>query len=256
MTRVVLLGASNLAIAFPQIVRQLSAGLAGPLEIFGAFGHGRSYCKWSRVLFRRLPGIDRCGLWADLERAARERPTRTLALVTDIGNELIYGSSSEVLERHLAECLNALVPHRPELVITRVPLASVERLSALRYHSTRAIFFPKTRVSWPAMLERARETDRALADLANRFGARLIEQPLAWYGFDPIHIRYRRRAEAWRTIFSGWPSYEAGRPLPRRSLRDGLRVRFAAPAERVLFGRRQLKTQPSLVSNGVTLHLY
>jgi len=256
MTRVVLLGASNIALSFPQIVRRLSARLPGPLEIFAAFGHGRSYCTWSRVLFRRLPGIDRCGLWADLERAAAERPTRTLALLTDVGNDLIYGTASEVLERHLVQCLGALAPYQPELVVTRLPLASIERLSALRYHSTRTIFFPKTRVSWPEMLERARETDRVLSELGNRFSARMIDQPLAWYGFDPIHIRYRRRAEAWRAIFSGWPSYDTSPPLPRWSTREMLGVRLIAPAERVVFGRRQLKAQPAFMSNGITLHVY
>ena len=35
--------------------------------------------------------------------------------------------------------------HRAELVVTRLPLASVERLSALRYHATKAVFFPRTR---------------------------------------------------------------------------------------------------------------
>jgi hypothetical protein len=256
MTRVVLLGASNIALAFPLIVRRLAAGFAGPLEIFAAFGHGRSYCKSSRVLFRRLPGIDRCGLWAALERAAAERPAPTLAALTDIGNDLIYGSTPDVLLRHLVQCLANLAPLRPELVVTRLPLASIERLSALRYHATRVTFFPSTRVNWPTMLERARETARAVSELANRFSARLIEQPLAWYGFDPIHIRHRRRDEAWRTIFSGWPSYDSSRPLPRWSRREVLRLRFAAPAERVLFGRRQLKAQPALVSNRITLHLY
>ena len=256
MTRVVLLGASNIAIAFPQIVRQLSAGLPGPLELFAAFGHGRSYCTWSRVLARRLPGIDRCGLWADLKRAATERPARTLALLTDIGNDLIYGSAADVLERHLVTCLTALSAYQPELVVTRLPLASIERLSALRYHSTRFFFFPKTRVSWPEMLQRARGMDDALAGLATRFSARLIDPPLAWYGFDPIHIRQRRRTEAWRTMFSGWSSYDASRPLPRCSRQDRLRLRVAAPEERLLFGRRQLKSQPALTWNGVSLHLY
>jgi hypothetical protein len=256
MTRVVLLGASNVAIAFPQIVRQLAAGLPGPIELFAAFGHGRSYCTWSRVLARRLPGIDRCGLWADLTRAAAERPARTVALLTDIGNDLIYGSAADVLERHLVTCLTALSAYKPELVVTRLPLASIERLSALRYHSTRFFFFPKTRVSWPEMLQRARGMDDALAGLATRFSARLIDQPLAWYGFDPIHIRQRRRVEAWRTMFSGWSSYDASRPLPRCSQQDRLRLRLAAPEERLLFGRRQLKSQPALTWNGVSLHLY
>jgi hypothetical protein len=256
MTRVVLLGASNIALSFPQIVRRLSAGLPGTLDIFAAFGHGRSYCTWSRVLFRRLPSIDRCGLWSELESAAARRPAHTVALLTDVGNDLIYGSPCDVLARHLERCLTALAPHRPELVITRLPVASVERLSALRYHSTRAIFFPKTRVSWPTMLDRAREMDRVLGNLADRFSARLIDQPLAWYGFDPIHIRYRRRAEAWRTIFAGWPSYDPSQPLPRWSRRIAMDIRLVAPAERVLFGRRQIRAQPTVVSNGVTLHVY
>ncbi len=256
MTRVVLLGASNVAISFPRIVRQLSAGLPGPLELFSAFGHGRSYCTWSRVLVRGLPGIDRCGLWDDLARANAERPARPLALVTDVGNDLIYGSAADVLERHLVTCLERLTAYRPELVLTRLPLASIERLSALRYHSTRFFFFPKTRVSWPEMLQRGRDMDAALVTLAQRFSARLIDQPLAWYGFDPIHIRQGRRLEAWRTIFSGWPSYDASRPLPPCSQRDRMRLRMAAPEERLLFGRRQLKSQPALVWNGVSLHLY
>jgi hypothetical protein len=256
MTRVVLLGASNIALSFPQIVRQLAGGLPGPLEIFAAFGHGRSYCASSHVLFRRLPAIDRCGLWAELDRAAILQPALTVAVLTDIGNDLIYGSATEVLQQHLTRCLTMLTPHRPELVITRLPLASIERLSALRYHSTRLVFFPKTRVSWPAMLERARETERVLSELANRFSARLVEHPLAWYGFDPIHIRQRKRSEAWNTIFSGWPSFDSSRPLPRWSRRDMLRIRLAAPAERVLFSRPQITSQPALVTNAVTLHLY
>ena len=256
LTRVVLLGASNLALSFPLVVRQLAAGLPGPLEIFGAFGHGRSYCTWSRVLFRGLPGIDRCGLWADLERAVAEQPARTLALVSDVGNDLIYGSVPDVIERRVEQCLATLAEHGAEIVMTRIPLASVERLSALRFHATKTIFFPRTRVSWPTMLERARTMDRTLAELAVRYSARAIAQPLAWYGFDPIHIRYRQRPAAWRTIFSGWPSYGASDVSARWSARESVRLRLAAPAERLLFGRRQLRPQPSLISNGLTLRLY
>jgi hypothetical protein len=256
MTRVVLLGASNLALSFPLVVRQLAAGLPGPLEIFGAFGHGRSYCTWSRVLFRGLPGIDRCGLWADLERAASEQPARTLALITDVGNDLIYGSEPAVIARRVEQCLATLVTHRAEIVITRIPLASVERLSALRFHATKTIFFPRTRVTWPTMLERARVMDRMLVELAVRYSARAIDQPLAWYGFDPIHIRHSQRSVAWRTIFSAWPSYVSNGPTARWSPRQTMRFHLAAPAERVLFGRRQLKVQPSLVSSDITLRLY
>jgi hypothetical protein len=256
MTRVVLLGASNLALGFPLVVRQLFSGLPRPLEIFAAFGHGRSFCTWSRVLFRVLPGIDRCGLWTDLDRAADARASRTLALVTDVGNDLIYGSAPTVIARRVENCVAALGNHRAEIVVTRMPLASVERLSALRYHATKAVFFPRTGGGWSEMRRRARELDQALGEIGARFSARLVDQPLEWYGFDPIHIRRSRRAEAWRTIFSAWPSFGPAAKHARLALADVVRLRLAAPAERRLFGRSQMRIQPALQLSDVAIRLY
>ncbi len=212
MTRVVLLGASNLAIGLPLIVRQLCAGLPRPLEIFTACGHGRSFCTWSRVLFRALPGIDRCGLWSDLDQAAEACESRTLALVTDVGNDLIYGSSPHVIARRVETCLAALARYQAELVVTRLPLASVERLSAVRYHATKAVFFPRSGGSWTEMRQKARELDESLGQIAARFSAQLIEQPLDWYGFDPLHIRRSRRAGCVANDFHGLAVVRCGEP--------------------------------------------
>jgi hypothetical protein len=256
MTRVVLLGASNLALGFPLIVRQLFAGLPRPLEIFAAGGHGRSFCTWSRVLFRGLPGIDRCGLWGDLDQTAEAGGSRTLGLVTDVGNDLIYGSTPHVIIRRVETCFAALARHQAEIVVTRLPLASVERLSALRYHATKAIFFPRSGGSWPDMRQKARELDQALSELAARFSARLVEQPLDWYGFDPLHIRRSCRARAWRTIFSAWPSFGSETQHNRLPLSDVVRLRLAAPAERRLFGWQQSRTQPALELGDVPIRLY
>jgi hypothetical protein len=255
MTRVVLLGASNLAIGFPLIVRKLRDGLSRPLEIYAAGGHGRSFCRWSRVLFRALPGIDRCALWSDLDRN-NESSSRTLALVTDVGNDLIYGSAPDLIARRIEACLSELARHRAELVMTRLPLTSIERLSALRYHATKAIFFPSTGGRWPEMLERAHNLDQSLGEIAGRYSARLVEQPLSWYGFDPIHIRRGYRARAWQTIFSAWPSFGTTNEGNRLRLGDVARLRVAAPAERRLFGRQHLRPQPALTLGDVSIRLY
>jgi hypothetical protein len=256
MTRVVLLGASNLAIGFPLIVRQLCAGLPRPLEIYAAIGHGRSFCRWSRILFRALPGIDRCGLWSDLAHTSNGHPSTTLALVTDVGNDLIYGSTPKVIAPRIEVCLAELARHRAEIVMTRLPLASIERLSALRYHATKAIFFPKTGGRWPEMLERARELDQRLSEMGAQYSARVIDQPREWYGFDPIHIRRGYRARAWQTIFSGWSSFSEATAANRLALADVARLRLAAPAERRLFGRQQLRPQPALALGDVPIRLY
>ena len=256
MTRVVLLGASNLSLGFPLVVQQLCSGLPRPLEIFGAFGHGRSFCTWSRVLFRGLPGIDRCGLWSDLDRAADASESRTLALVTDVGNDLIYGSSPDVIARRIEGCLAALRNHRAEIAVTRMPLASVERLSAVRYHATKAVFFPRSGGRWSEMQRKSRELDQALVEMGIRSSARMVEQPLDWYGFDPIHIRRSRRSHAWQTIFSAWPSFRPAAKHERLALSDIARIRLAAPAERSLFGQPQRRAQPALKLSEVDIRLY
>ncbi len=254
MTRVVLLGASNLALSFPSIVARLSAGLPGPLTIFAALGHGRSYCGWSRILFRSLPSIPQCDLWMDLADAPRG-DARTVALITDVGNDLIYGSPAELIANRVESCLTRLRLSDIEIVMTRLPLASIGRLSALRFYTTKAVFFPANRAGWPAMLESAQDLDGRLAELASRYEARLVEQPLDWYGFDPIHIRRSRRADAWQTIFSGWPSFDStlgGKPSQLRLHRYLL----AAPAERRLFGRSRYRIQPSLNLDNLSIRLY
>ena len=176
--------------------------------------------------------------------------------MTDVGNDLIYGSSPPVIARRVESCLEALARHRAELVVTRLPLASVERLSALRYHATKAVFFPRTGGRWPEMLHKARELDESLGQIAARFSAQLVEQPLDWYGFDPLHIRRSRRAAAWRTIFTGWPSFAAANQNGPISLADVVRLRLAAPAERRLFGRQQMRLQPALELGEVPIRLY
>jgi hypothetical protein len=256
MTRVILLGASNLANSFPTIVARLSAGLPGPISIFAALGHGRSYCTWSRILFRALPGINGCDLWEDLNRELGDSDGPTLALLTDVGNDLIYGSAAEVIAARVEQCVTALAAHRAEIVLTRLPLASVERLSALRFHATKAIFFPRTKTRWPGMIASARALDGHLADIAGRFGARFVEQPLDWFGFDPIHIRRGKRGQAWDTVMSGWSSFVAGGSMSRLAPRDHIRLRLAPPAERRLFGRHQRRPQPALTLGDVTIRLY
>ncbi len=88
--RVILLGASNLTRGISTVVGIAQASLGGPLDVVAAMGHGRSYGMWSRVLVRELPGIATCALWDALDRRPR---LDTVALVTDIGNDIFYGAS-------------------------------------------------------------------------------------------------------------------------------------------------------------------
>src|SRR3954465_11577323 len=86
--RVILLGASNLTRSFPTVVATVRQTWPEPVEIMAAMGHGRSYGQDSSVLGRKISGIFPCALWQDLQNRRR---LPTSALVTDIGNDMLYG---------------------------------------------------------------------------------------------------------------------------------------------------------------------
>lgn len=249
MSRVVLLGASNVTLGFGVLTRLVRSGLHGPLEIRAALGHGRSYGVWSSVLARGLPSISGCGLWEDLDASP---PAPTFALLTDVGNDLMYGFPPERIAGWVEACLARLAAAEARIVVTRLPVARVATLSAWRYHATRASFFPRHRpIPWADMLARVHDLDERVSVAAEAHGAAVVTPPMEWYGFDPIHIRWSRRTAAWSDILSRWPGFDPNggwsRPLP---------LVGRLPQKCRLFGRERLTPQPVVRAADVSLSLY
>jgi hypothetical protein len=255
MRRIILLGASNLTLAFPMVVETLRATF-GPIELLAAHGHGRSYGMTSRVLCRALPGIRGCRLWDDL----RSRPTATqppLAVITDVGNDLLYGATVPQIVRWVEVCLDRLIEQGAGVVVTGLPLLSVMRLGPLRYHLTRAIFFPGKGPTWGTMREFAPALDRSLAELAAGRGVPCIKPRREWYGFDPIHIRRSRRPAAWAEVLSRLAGSADSIQIIKPGLATAAACWRAAPALRAICGRARKVTQPTLsLSDGSSVSLY
>ena len=253
--RVILLGASNLTIGFPLVLKMLENGFSAPVEIHAAHGHGRSYGKWSRIFRRELPGIIDCHLWDNVNKAGNS-PASTVALLTDMGNDLMYGADVSQILEWVEECLRRLAEQQSQIVLTLLPMTGLETLSALRFHFARMVFFPKQSLSRSDLLKRAAELNERLIETGSRYGVHFIEPPGTWYGLDPIHIRRSRRKEAWRKIFSGWPGFG----LANDSVRSSLKHRFDTwrfrPAQRRIRGRLQSTPQPVLQTERAILYLY
>lgn len=198
-TRVVLLGASNLSAGLRQIAALARAGIDGPLELHAAAGNGRSYGQLSHFLGRVLPGIDACGLWGALEAT---RSQRTLALVTDIGNDLAFGASAGQVHGWLELALERLARHGASVVITGLPLASVERMPAWEFRLWSKLLFPWHAIERSHLLGQARELDARLDELARARGLVKVDPLLEWYGHDPIHVRRGARGQAWASYLA------------------------------------------------------
>jgi hypothetical protein len=153
--RVVLVGASNLTRYLPTVLAHARAAFGGPLEVLTANGLGRSYGTPSSVLGRVLPGIVPCGLWNALDAAAERAPLPTAALVTDIGNDLVYGRTPDEVAGWVETVLARLAAHAARTVVTALPIASIETLGPRRFALVRAVLFPSHRIDLDTVRARA-----------------------------------------------------------------------------------------------------
>ena len=228
--RVVALGASNLTRGLATLVATARARWGREVEILAALGHGRSYGAESRFLARSLPGILDSGLWAELDSAP---PAQTRALVTDVGNDILYGASATRTLAWVEECVRRLQRRTDDVVLTDLPLASIRPVSRSRFLFFRTLFVPGCRLPLAEVKQRAERVSSGLAGLAAARGLRLVRPRPEWYGADPIHIRRRLRRAAWSEILGG----EQQDAEPRGpSLAETIQIRLMRPESRRLFG--------------------
>jgi hypothetical protein len=237
VSRVVALGASNLTRGIRSIVDVARAAWGRDVQVLAAMGHGRSYGARSRVGFRALPGILESGLWRTLEELP---PVPTKALVTDVGNDLLYGFSAEKILSWIDEALQRVQRITPDITLTGLPHESIRQISRFKYLVFRSILFPQSRASRDQLVESAEKLNAGLAALATRHSARFIALNPAWYGFDPIHIRRRFWTSAWSAMLSA----DSAALNDQRSYRmDRWRLRLLPPERRWIFGREQIARQ-------------
>ncbi len=252
--RVVLLGASNLTRGFAVALGTARGILGPPIEVMAALGHGRSYGSWSRFLGRGLPGIVECGLW---EALRRRPPAPTYALLTDIGNDILYEAPVPAIAGWIEWCLDRLAEAGARTVLTLLPAAGIEALDPRLYLVLRGVLFPGRRLRLSQAVERTRELNLRLVDLARGRGIPLVSPEAAWYGIDPIHVKRRLRREAWTRILGGFRSGDGPPTAAGIPLRLRLELRFLAPELRRLAGFERRREQPSRrLSDGSTVAVY
>ena len=240
ISRIIALGASNLTRGFHTVVSSARAAWGPEVQIFAAFGHGRSYGASSRVLVRTLPGILKSGLWETLSSLSRV-PTR--ALVTDVGNDILYGFPAGKIVGWIDEILSRLQDGTRDIILTDLPMESLKKLSTVKYLFFRSILFPFSHLSLSQVLHEAAEVNEGLKKLSIVHDVKLFRLDPEWYGFDPIHIRPSLWREAWRQILNTPSSISGG-----SSVFEGIRLYFMAPESRRICGIEQ-----NTLQTGITL---
>jgi hypothetical protein len=247
IARVVAIGASNLTGGFPTVVATARSAWGPDVEIVAAQGLGRSYGATSAFLVRRLPGILQCGLWRQLASAPAV-PTR--ALVTDVGNDIVYGFPAEQILSWVDEAVTRLAKVSDDIVLTGLPMDSVRRLPPKVFLALRSVLTPSSRLTYTEAMATAEHVQAGLEMLARTRGLRFLALRPTWYGVDPFHIRSALWRPAWQEIL--------GVSCPvEQSWIEAMRLYLMRPEVQVLCGVEQRRLQTGTrLTRGARVWLY
>lgn len=225
----VLLGASNLTLALPAAVREGLRRLdASPRTLVVAHGPGRSYGIDAGVVGFRFAGLSACRLAEQIDEIRAEDDGCTgWALLTDVGNDILYGCSVEEILGWVDGIAASLLERGLAVGITALPLESIRALRPLKFAVLRRALFPFRPMSKDEVLRRAGEIQSGLEEIARSRAARLLPVRREWYGADPIHLLRGRRDEALRLWLDGIAPAGGS---PQEGEADDARGRSAAPS--------------------------
>jgi hypothetical protein len=248
--RVVLIGASNMTRGLAVLIETCRRAWGDPIDIVAALGHGRSYGMASNVLGRGLPSVLECGLWRALDDAPA---APTLAVVGDVGNDILYGAPVPRILEWVEETIVRLQARGVRTILTSLPPPALT-LGRAHFLVFRTLFFPARRLRFEPMRASVPALDEGLRALARSRNTLFVELRPEWYRFDPIHIRPRRCREAWAEVLRA-----AGPvvPCPRVGILRGLGTYRMLPERQWMFGREMRRRQPCRrLPTGTTISLF
>lgn len=251
--RVIVLGASNATRGLRVVLAAAKQRFREPIDLLAAIGNGRSYGIPARFLGRVLPGIRNCPLWE--EWSARE-PLPTTAVITDIGNDIVYGVSVPQILGWVRECAERLGAAGVETTVMGLPVEPITQLGPLRFRVAKAMIFPSSPLQLSHAVSSALELQAGVQALVEEFRWRWLPSPGEWYGLDPIHIRRRSWRTAWGRAL-GLENQDELRALATRGGPPAWYFNRLRPRRRWQWGREWWRDQPAWRGrDGSRLSLY
>ena len=195
----VLLGASNLARGYSALTRHLSQSIS-PIRFINALGPGRGYCVRGGLLNFSYTPIGECRVMKSAESFA-EQGGRVAVLLTDIGNDIMYGIPGE----SLIECLDALIEKarhwNAEIFVTSIHVNVSRDMGKTSFKLLRALFYPKSPVTFDQADAAVKRVNHYLEEKSqeNR-QVHLVSGLGTFCGLDKIHFSLLKSHLAWSRI--------------------------------------------------------
>lgn len=195
----VLLGASNLARGYSALTRHLSKNVSA-VEFLNAMGPGRGYCARGGLFNFTYSPIGECRIMESANVYA-ERGFRITMLLTDMGNDIMYGVS----ESSLIECLDTLIEKslrlNAKVFVTSIHVDVSKDLSKQSFRLLKSIFYPNSTVTFNQADLAVKKLNQYLEEKSlQNDQVHLVSGLGAFCGMDKIHYSLFKSHLAWSRI--------------------------------------------------------
>jgi hypothetical protein len=193
------MGASNLARGYSALVNCLIHCLyPHPIEVLHAMGPGRGYFAEGGVFNVSYPPIVDSGI-IDAARERQPDISKTLALITDIGNDIMYNVPAAKIIAGLHSIIQELDAMGTEVFVNPIPMVLERDVSERQYRILRRIFFPRSPVTHSGAADAVSKINIFLKEAA---GGRIHLLPSAkeYCGVDKIHYSMFHSHKAWSEV--------------------------------------------------------
>ena len=195
----IFLGASNLARAFYGLKRCIERCIFPRSASFvHAMGPGRGYVSQGGILNAVYSPILNCGI-LEAVRNKRIKNQQVVALITDIGNDIMYDVSSEKIVGGLQYIFNALDEFETNIFITPIPVALENAISEFHFQIIRQVYFPKSPVKYFQASNNIKAINKFILQSFNQ-KITVINDMKPFCGIDKIHYSIFKSQSAWSHI--------------------------------------------------------
>jgi hypothetical protein len=195
----VLLGASNLARAYSALTRYLTKNIPQG-QFVNALGPGRGYCARGGLLNFSYTPIGECRVMKSAEKFS-QKGGNVAVLLTDIGNDIMYG----VQEQVLIQCLDGLIEKslqwNAEVFVTSIHVDVSRDMGRTSFKLLKAFFYPKSSVTFEQADSAVKKVNQYLQNKSEQNKSVHLVSGLGEYcGMDKIHFSLLRSHLAWSRI--------------------------------------------------------
>jgi hypothetical protein len=195
----VLLGASNLARGYSALTHHISKNISAG-EFLNALGPGRGYCAHGGLFNFTYSPIGECSVMKSAKVYA-ESGFRITVLLTDIGNDIMYGVSESSLIESLDTLIEKSLKMNAEVFLTSIHVDVSKDMGKTSFKLFKSIFYRNSPVTFEHADSAVKKLNHYVAEksLQNE-RVHLVSGLGAFCGLDKIHYGLFKSHLVWSRV--------------------------------------------------------